>query len=230
MKTFTIDPTQFLVDTMHLSTTEIGGYVLLMVAQAATEKPIDPENWCNIMRVSPDDDWNSRKIAALFDDVDGAILSHPGIAEQIAERDRQASVNQTRARAGAAARHGKKANGSPELEAPQKPTTLAEPDLMATDDGPEAASIGTVLSPDHALSGTQIAAAKVMGLDMDLLADIFDEFKRYHLSAGTISPDWNASWDKWLDRKRPKKPRAAPRVQLNNSKPQPPATGETTDE
>lgn len=254
MKTFTLDPTQFLIDTLGMNTTMVGAYILLMAAQAAREKPLPDYSISTITRcpaVTFDD--------GLFEvDLDES-WSHPDIARQIAERDKAAEFNTDRARKASNARHhgktvrvkiaGMYATGwldpaapDPEmtgtmLDAPvaqrieqgssnpsvagsnpagrTTPDTVDEAIEQRMDEARE--SLGTALPDDFALTGTMIAEAKVKGVDdMGLLADIFDDFRKYHLNAGTVSPDWLTSWDKWFERKKPKKPRAAPRVQLNS--------------
>lgn len=240
MKTFTIDPTQFLVETMHLTPWEIGSYVLLMANQAAREKPVQVGHMRTLCRVGPEADLSDVPFVN-----EGEEWSHPDITAQIAERDRLDEFHKTRAAAGAAARHGGKNGPAQErVRTPKAPVAVQHPQTdnggsnppgTATDlpadtfpaddakiefesDSAALASLGTMLPPDFAMTGTMISEAKVKGVDdMALLADMFDEFKKYHLNAGTLHPDWYAAWDKWFERKRPKKPRAAPRVQVSNA-------------
>ena len=243
MKSFSIDPAQFLVDTIHLTTEQVGAYILLLAAGAAKEgRPSENAARC-ITRIA---DWDAHRetLAAMFD-VDEAGWAHPAIAEQIAERDRLDEFHKTRAAAGAAARHGSKKNDpalagsvpkskatgttddgsipsgiadAPTLDDFANPAFQAEPE-------PPPHSLGTLLPPDFAMTGTMISEAKVKGVDdMALLADMFDEFKKYHINAGTMHTDWLASWDKWFERKRPKKPRAPARVQVSNKQQEPEKT------
>lgn len=235
MKSFTIDPAQFLVDTMALDVSEVGAYMRLIVAQAASEQPIDPELLSGIAQHG-----NLRRVSRLFQETEGG-WSSPMIARQIEEHNRVTQANSERGKAGAAARFGK---NKPKPPVVPKPTTLAvltetegddAPDLIPSDAGEDFFSqaqkiingegepepIGTALPPDFAMTGTMIAEAKVRGVDdMAVLADMFDDFKRYHLKAGTLSPDWHGSWDRWFERKKPRKPRAPPRVQVTKTAPE----------
>lgn len=235
-KTLDIEIGQFLLDTMAMRPEIVGAYVRLMVAYRNTG-PLDINK---LQRLSglDDMDWEfaEEQIAPLFEPKEG-FWHHAAIDEQIAKHGR---LRKNAAKASAAAQNKPAPESGiiaqqevieqlrqrqPDPEPRRAPPPEPEPELHELKTGPKVQTqvmhvgasppdeIGDPLPHNWTLSGEQINQARGEGYSSDIIADVLDSFRRYHMAAGTLSTDWSASWAKWWERKKPSKPK--PRVQVS---------------
>lgn len=232
MSTLVIDIPSYLSKTMDWDTTDHGAYLLLLT-HYRVNGPF-PERVSVMARIirGEEGDWRMcrDKVARMFVVGEDGIWTHPEMDELIAK-------------AGRARDKATKASKAAHANGAGKPTTLNVIQAEGNDayevgvgqintvvihrtapppPPPEPDPMGTELDLEFSLTGQDIlrCSAECPDMETEELAAMVDSFKRYHLAAGTISPDWNESWWKWWERKKPtaaipRKPRAAPRVEVS---------------
>lgn len=111
-----------------------------------------------------------------------------------------------------------KKEGAPDVAPARAPESEAE-------EKKEALQEEGLLPADFAIPGSKIITYQSDGYVAREIAEVLDSFKRYHEAAGTFSPDWQGSWDKWWERKKPALVvKAKPRIEVTKkiAKPIPP--------
>lgn len=242
MSKLEIETGQFMLDTMSFSPEIIGAYVLMMVAYR-NKGPIPDEQWAlqRIAKLEVSEDWEYARpvLAQLFEVRDG-FWHHPGIDEQIAKTGRLRK-NAAKASAAAAVSKGQPTDQGDEAEqqtadlvkpepvrhAPPPPVDTREVagkvgtiEIQIGKPAPEAneEDFGSPLDANWSIGPEQIMLCRGEGYTSGEIAEVIDGFKRYNLAAGTLSQDWNLTWTKWWERRKPKK--AKPRVQISNKAPE----------
>ena len=184
MKTFTLDVGQTFIDFMGMSAR---GYRHLRDIPAGAGHQRVPDPACQSAMNS---------VMALLEVAKDGRYFSVALANQIDKRDRDAAFNTERAQKAAAVRHGKE-------KPPAAPVAQAGRTDPPDEQEHKPTSLGSLLPLGFSLSGTNITTAKAVGVDMDTLATLFDEFKNFHINAGTLHPDWHAAWDKWFRAQAP---------------------------
>lgn len=238
-KTLDIDIGQFMLDTIAMQPHVVGAYVRLMIAYRNTG-PLDINKLARISGLDEAEwDFYEEQLKPLFVPVEGH-WHHPGIDEQIAKHGR---LRKNAAKASAAAATTRQPEQPTsgivaqqetaeqlrqrQLEPPPRraPPPEPEPELHELKTGPKVQTnvmhvgapppdeIGDLIPHSWTLTGEQINQARGEGYSTEIIADVVDSFRRYHMAAGTLSTDWSASWWKWWERKKPSKPK--PRVQVS---------------
>lgn len=228
MSTLIIDIPSYLAKTMDWETTDHGAYLLLLTHYRVTGPFTERVTTMARIIRGEEGDWRMcrERLSRMFSIDDNGVWHHADMDELIAK-------------AGRAKDKATKASRAAHAAAP-KPTTLAVQELAASDDTPDVMKhfqieappirtappppepdpMGTLIDVEFTLTGEEIlrCSAECPEMETDDLASMLDSFKRYHIAAGTLSTDWDDSWRRWWERKKPqpaKPSRAKPRIEVS---------------
>lgn len=215
----------YLADTTHLTCTEHGAYILLLMAmwRAGGTLPDDPAKLARFARCTGGQ-WAriSDTILAFFDREDGVII-HGRLAREMTkhtvavEQRRQAASNGGRAKALKTLKTKVPDASSPLCQPEPEPekNTPTEPNGSAAPKGADA-SRGTRLSEDWSPPDDGDAARfGLTAADYFDQADRFRDYWRAVPGAKGRKADWHATWRNWLRRaseNTPRKPHERPRT------------------
>lgn len=77
----------------------------------------------------------------------------------------------------------------------------------------------TLIDPEFSLTAVDVIRCQNDGATAEQISAIFDGWKIYHLSAGTIDTDWQANWWRRWERDKPvPPPKPKPRLEVSNRK------------
>ena len=191
----------FIGDTLHLSTEQIGAYMLLLMAMwnAGGKLPNDDAKLARVVRMSVKK-WLAIKHDLLgFFDVDGAEISHNRLTKELQKSERK---SQSRADAGAKGgsakalkdKEARLANAMPELQhLPDTRDHIEKEEPVGS-----SKKRGTRLSADFK---PDLEFAVSIGVDHSRGLIEFDKFRDYWTAkAGkdAVKLDWPATWRNWI--------------------------------
>ena len=202
--------------TTHLSTTEHGAYLLLLMYYwRCGSLPIADYDLRKISKLSPTQ-WNRTKntIAAFFT----SDWKHPRIDRELAKALEKSKVNS----ANAVKSHANRKASRKKVAANSQPTLHTSDYRLPPSGGEEAPpknlyELGSEVSEDFRPLGMAMAHGEELGIstaDIELEAK---KFIQHYQAKGNVSNNWQASFATWLDREaahRAKQPaKAAPRIE-----------------
>lgn len=196
----------FIGDTLHLSTEQIGAYMLLLMAMwnAGGKLPNDDAKLARVVRMSVKK-WNAIKDDLLaFFDVGAVEISHNRLTKELQKSERK---SQSRADAGAKGgtakalkdKEARVANAMPELQHLPDTRDHIEKEEPIGSSKKRGSRLPADFKPDFDFAGS-------IGVEHSRALTEFDKFRDYwNAKSGKDAAklDWQATWRNWIRNARP---------------------------